>query len=119
MLSTIQITKIKNIVFFPYPSLPKGPIKWVWVPSVKSISIPSPEVFFFLLIIFFTSQVSLVTKNKKIEDDSFLKKFLGQLEKWPFCHIYENWSSSIKDTSIRKLQIKKIKCIMESPNLVC
>jgi len=52
--------------------------------------------------------MSLVTKTKKIEEESFIKIILSQLEKRVFRHIYENWTSSLKYTSIIKDRKNKI-----------
>ena len=107
MLCTKKLTKIQNFNFLsksvrPYPIGPFSRHSGVVLFSIK----------------FFDSEVSLVIKTKKVEEESFLKFFLCQLEKRVFCHIYQNWSNSLKDNSITKPYIKKRKLILESPYLL-
>jgi len=69
-------------------------------------------------LIFLYCQVTLVKITKIIEEESFLKKLLDQLEKRVFWHIHKSWPNSLNYSSQIKSQIAKKKFILESPCLL-
>ena len=89
MVYTNQIKKIKNKFFCSNPTLSKRPLVGVEGPKLKHFFSRHPEVIFFSLI-FLTTLMVLVSKTKKIEDESCLEIFLGQPEKLVFWRIFEN-----------------------------
>jgi hypothetical protein len=96
--------------------------KWGWGTKTQTFFFPSSREFpvstSFFSLIFLYCQVTLVTITKIIEEESFLKKLLDQLEKRVFWHIHKSWPNSLNYSSQIKSQIAKKKFILESPCLI-